>query len=91
MEKHDIIIGDDIDQIVDIEIELVTFDRLQPFLDPHEIFHSELVDIFFVDHHIEKLAVRILVLFLDPFVFPLIDFLRHTFKVQVGAAHRTRL
>jgi hypothetical protein len=75
MEKHEIVVGHNIDQIVDIEIELVTFDRLQPFLDPDEIFHSELVDILFVDHHIEKLTVRILVLFLNPFIFPLFDFL----------------
>jgi hypothetical protein len=91
VEKHDIVIGDDIDQIVDIKIELVTFDGLQPFLDPHEIFHGELVNILFVNHHIEKLTVRILVLFLDPFVFPLVDFLRHALKVQIGAAHRTGL
>jgi hypothetical protein len=90
MKEHDIIIRDNIDQIIDVKIELVTFDCLQTFLDPHEIFHSELVDIFFVDHHIEKLAIRILVLFFDPFVFPLIDFLRHALKVQVGATHRTR-
>jgi hypothetical protein len=72
MKEYDIIIGDNIDKIINIEIELVTFDGLQPFLDPDEIFHYELVDIIFVDHHIEKLGVRILVLFFDTFVFPLV-------------------
>jgi hypothetical protein len=91
MEKHDIFIGHNIDEIIDIKIELVTFDDVQTFLDPDEIFHGVLVHILFVDHHIEKLAVRILVLFLDPFVFPLVNFLRHTLKVKVGATHRTGL
>jgi len=91
MKKHDIIIGDNIYQIINVEIELVTFDGLQPFLDPNEIFHSELIDILFVDHHIEEFGVRILVLFFDTFIFPLFDFLGHALKVQISATHRTGL
>jgi hypothetical protein len=87
MKEHDIVIGDNIDQIIDIKIKLVTFDGLQPFLDPDEIFHGEIVDEIIIDHHIEEFSVRILVLFFDTFIFPLFDFLGHALKVQISAAH----
>jgi hypothetical protein len=87
MKKHNIFIRNNINKVIDIKVELMTFDGLQPFLDPDEVFHSEIINEFIVDHHIEKFGVRILVLFFDTFIFPLFDFLRHALKVQISAAH----